>query len=119
MNMQTKQRIYNQPKRIHAMYANMKSTRNKSVMLSERRRHACFCHVFPVNRSTFNSVLLFGFLLIAFNYCVNDTMAFNLENRLPIVKYGEADSYFGYSVAGHEIGDDEDDLPAEKWWVNF
>lgn len=26
---------------------------------------------------------------------------FNLESRLPIVKYGEADSYFGYSVATH------------------
>lgn len=26
---------------------------------------------------------------------------FNLESRLPIVKYGEDDSYFGYSVATH------------------
>ncbi|XP_055302350.1 integrin alpha-PS1 isoform X2 [Sitodiplosis mosellana] len=115
MNMQAKQRIHNQPDRMHVMYASMKSTRNKSVMSSQRKRHACFCHVFPVGHSTFKSLLLFGFLLIAFNYCVNDTVAFNLENRLPIVKYGDADTYFGYSVAGHEIGDDEDDLPTVKW----
>lgn len=109
--MQAKQRNYNQPNRIDA---SMKSTRTQSVM-SQRRRHACSCHVFPVGHSTFNALLLFGLLLIAFNYCVNDTVAFNLENRLPIVKYGDADTYFGYSVAGHEIGDDEDDVPTEKW----
>lgn len=27
--------------------------------------------------------------------------AFNLENRLPIIKHGELDSYFGYSIAAH------------------
>lgn len=111
MNMQAKQRNYNQPNRIDAC---MKSTRNQSVM-SQRRRHACFCHVFPFGRSTFGSLLLVGFVLAAFNHCVIDTVAFNLENRLPIVKYGDADTYFGYSVAGHEIGDDEDDLPTQKW----
>ena len=31
---------------------------------------------------------------------------FNLETRLPIVKYSnEPDSYFGYSVASHVIGE--------------
>lgn len=32
---------------------------------------------------------------------------FNLENRLPIIKYGEKDTYFGYSVAMHVIGEKE------------
>lgn len=112
--MQAKQQNNNQPNRIDVMCTSMKSIENKSVM-SKRRRHACFCHVFPVVHSTFKSLLLFGFLFIALNYCVIDTVAFNLENRLPIVKYGDNDTYFGYSVAGHEIGDDEDDLPTEKW----
>ncbi|XP_031627907.1 integrin alpha-PS1 isoform X2 [Contarinia nasturtii] len=102
------------PNRIHLMCASMKSTENKLVM-SQRRCHGGFCHVFPVSHSTFKSLLLIGFLLVAFNCCVNDTVAFNLENRLPIVKYGDADTYFGYSVAGHEIGDDEDDNPTVKW----
>lgn len=110
--MQAKQQHYNKLNRIHAMYASMKSTRIESAIL-QRRRHACVCHVFPVSHSTFKSQLLFGFLLILF-YCVNDTGAFNLEDRLPIVKYGEVDTYFGYSVAGHEISD-EMDGHSEKW----
>lgn len=56
-------------------------------------------------------------VLVAFEFCVNDTVAFNLENRLPIVKYGDADTYFGYSVAGHIIGE-KDDAQTEKWWVS-
>lgn len=32
---------------------------------------------------------------------LNIVNCFNLESRLPIVKYGEKDSYFGYSVATH------------------
>lgn len=28
-------------------------------------------------------------------------VGFNLESRLPIIKQGESDSYFGYSVATH------------------
>lgn len=53
-----------------------------------------------------------GFVLLALKCCVNDIDAFNLENRLPIVKYGDADTYFGYSVAGHVV-DDKEDL--QKW----
>lgn len=100
---------------MHVLNATMKSTQNKSAKSQLRRRHACFDHVFPVGCGAFNSLFLFGCVLVTFNYCVNDTHAFNLENRLPIVKYGIADTYFGYSVAGHEIGDDEDDDPVEKW----
>lgn len=77
-----------------------------------RRRHAWFCHVFPAKLMVlFNIGIVFGLIL---NYCVNDTVAFNLENRLPIVKYGTNGTYFGYSVAGH-IVDASDDKPAEKW----
>lgn len=41
---------------------------------------------------------------------------FNLETRLPIVKRGKADSYFGYSVAGHQSLDDVDAVD-QSWWV--
>lgn len=71
-------------------------------------------------------VLFYTLVFVTLNYCVSDTEAFNLENRLPIVKYGDADTYFGYSVAGHMIENDEDDDddgvgaggnsgPTEKW----
>lgn len=33
-------------------------------------------------------------------HCSN---AFNLETRLPVIKYGPKNSYFGYSVAEHLI----------------
>ncbi|XP_017852272.1 integrin alpha-PS1 isoform X2 [Drosophila busckii] len=36
---------------------------------------------------------------------VQDAACFNLEQRLPLIKYGHANSYFGYSVATHSIGD--------------
>lgn len=50
-------------------------------------------------------------LLVIF---MNDSNAFNLENRLPIVKYGNVDTYFGYSVASHVI--DEGDGAEKKNW---
>lgn len=28
---------------------------------------------------------------------------FNLETRLPVIKIGQRDSYFGYAVAAHQI----------------
>lgn len=33
---------------------------------------------------------------------LNVILCFNLETRLPIVKYGRNGSYFGYSVAAHQ-----------------
>lgn len=91
----------------------MKLRKNLSIM-SQRKRHTCSCHVFTVEHGTFYSLLFTVFLLNIFNHCVNDIAAFNLENRLPIVKYGDADTYFGYSIAGHEI-DGQDNKPNEKW----
>lgn len=79
----------------------------------QRRRHTCSCHVFSVEYGTFNSLWFTAFLMLIFSYCVNDIAAFNLENRLPIVKYGDADTYFGYSVAGHVI--DKENKQTEKW----
>ncbi|XP_017090583.2 integrin alpha-PS1 isoform X1 [Drosophila bipectinata] len=35
---------------------------------------------------------------------INLVVGFNLEQRLPIVKYGHPHSHFGYSVATHSIG---------------
>lgn len=92
----------------------MKSIENKSVMSHRRRRHACFCHVYPVQNATVYLLLYAACILFAFDYYVNDTVAFNLENRLPIVKYGAADTYFGYSVAGHIVGE-KDDAQTQKW----
>lgn len=51
-------------------------------------------------------------LILALTLSAN---AFNLENRLPLIKYGSAGSYFGYSVAEHVETDSED----IKWWVHF
>lgn len=102
--MQAQQRNDNKPNRIGIMYASMKSAQNTT-----RRRHAH--HVLD------STVMLLALLLIALDYCANDAAAFNLENRLPIVKYGDADTYFGYSVAGHEIGEEDDGAATEKWWV--
>lgn len=50
-------------------------------------------------------------LLIIFINVIN---AFNLENRLPIVKYGDVDTYFGYSVASHIIGE-SDSAEKQNW----
>lgn len=36
---------------------------------------------------------------------------FNLEPRLPLIKYGHPDSYFGYSVAEHVIINNDDRKP--------
>lgn len=61
--------------------------------------------------------LLSGIWLILFNYCLHID-AFNLENRLPIVKYGEDGTYFGYSVASHITvaeTDDKDKTQNVKW----
>lgn len=127
MNMQTNQRNTKRPKRIAIMCARLKSVRNKSAMVSplqsqQRRRHASFCHVFHDGHSTsfkYALLLLYGLLFAMFNHCINTAVAFNLENRLPIIKYGDADTYFGYSVAGHitESDDSDADGPSEKWWV--
>lgn len=52
-------------------------------------------------------------LIFALNGCIFID-GFNLENRLPIVKYGDADTYFGYSVASHITGEKDD--PHNKKW---
>lgn len=44
---------------------------------------------------------------------IQTVTGFNLENRLPIIKYGTTDSYFGYSVAEHVIETESGKL--EKW----
>lgn len=119
----------------------LQTNRNWTTMVPRcwrpRQRHhnAYFMrHIFPgignrpmnISASTM-LVLFYTIVFVTLNYCVNDTVAFNLENRLPIVKYGDANTYFGYSVAGHMIEKDEDDdddrggggggssSSAEKW----
>jgi hypothetical protein len=51
-------------------------------------------------------------LVVVFGSCLVHT--FNLESRLPIVKFGDPNTYFGYSVAEHVQGD-IDDPNNQKW----
>lgn len=48
----------------------------------------------------YHSLLTVTLFLFEYGLC------FNLETRLPVVKIGPQDSYFGYSVAQHQIVDD-------------
>lgn len=69
-------------------------------------------------RSVFNcgtsyAILGVTCLLLLLNAIVHID-GFNLENRLPIVKYGEEGTYFGYSVASHVSGEKDD--PYNKKW---
>lgn len=67
------------------------------------------------DHGTISELIVFcSFLIMMIDYCVDDTEAFNLENRLPIVKYGDVETYFGYSVAGHEV-DVINSNQTEKW----
>lgn len=55
---------------------------------------------------------MYSFLLLVI--LISNIDAFNLENRLPIVKYGDFNTYFGYSVAGHVVGE-RDDAQKTNW----
>ena len=58
-------------------------------------------------------------IILVINVIVCLVSGFNLENRLPIWKYGPANSYFGYSIAAH-IMDNEDNINSNsKWLVNI
>lgn len=91
----------------------MKTSENNAIILAKMTRHTCFCHVFSLHQQrTLSAIMMYmAFILYIFSCCITNIAAFNLENRLPIVKYGDSDTYFGYSVAGHEIGDED----KEKW----
>jgi hypothetical protein len=45
-------------------------------------------------------------LLVLFCAGVLQSHSFNLETRLPIVKRGHTESYFGFAVAGHQSFDE-------------
>ncbi|XP_054088332.1 integrin alpha-PS1 isoform X1 [Zeugodacus cucurbitae] len=73
--------------------------------------------------TTSNSAVLrlFSFTSLVLLFCcsisyIPQSDAFNLENRLPIVKYGpHANSYFGYSIATHTVG--EFNWPNNTKWL--
>ncbi|XP_067635776.1 uncharacterized protein [Eurosta solidaginis] len=55
-------------------------------------------------------------LCLSISHSIPQSYAFNLENRLPIVKYGpHSDTYFGYSVATHTVG--EYNWPNNTKWL--
>lgn len=58
-------------------------------------------------------MLVFVVLLIVAPLLKFPVQGFNLENRLPIIKYGEKEAYFGYSVAEHV--EDEETGATSKW----
>lgn len=60
-----------------------------------------------------SSLVLLKVFIISSILNISLVNCFNLENRLPIVKYGEEDSYFGYSIASHIMVKDDDSL--QKW----
>lgn len=56
--------------------------------------------------------------LLFFNVVIcwlNFVDSFNLESRLPIAKYGDDSSYFGYSVATHVEVDTDGPGEQTKW----
>lgn len=59
------------------------------------------------------SLVLLKVFIISSILNISLVNCFNLENRLPIVKYGEEDSYFGYSIASHIMIKDDDSQ--QKW----
>ena len=46
---------------------------------------------------------LLGVIVNIFGLCMLVVDAFNLDTKIPIVKTGPEDSYFGFSVAEHQI----------------
>lgn len=70
-----------------------------------KKKDNCFIKMTKLNRIYFTIIFI---NLIKYINC------FNLETRLPIVKYGEENSYFGYSVAEHIIGN-KDESDNTKW----
>lgn len=52
-------------------------------------------------------------LLFVFRFLII-VRGFNLETRLPLVKQGNAGSYFGYSVAAHQIRNEHNGSVAES-----
>lgn len=55
-------------------------------------------------RASFGSQSLIFLFLLSFYLCLVE--AFNLEVRVPIIKQGNHESYFGYSVAQHQTLND-------------
>lgn len=43
--------------------------------------------------------------IVALSCLVAPIVSFNLEQRQPLIKYGHPNSYFGYSLATHTIGE--------------
>lgn len=80
----------------------MKRRENTAMVKNKRRNHddggsrlsSSISISLPILAKKYSLVLLIScyFTLAS---------SFNLENRLPIVKYGSPNSYFGYSVAEH------------------
>ena len=70
--------------------------------------------IFPVQcRKVVNlSIRSLGLHLAILLSFVLSSDAFNLENRLPLNKFHQGGSYFGYSVAEHVQTDGPEDL---KW----
>ncbi|GFR29542.1 uncharacterized protein TNCT_308481 [Trichonephila clavata] len=62
-------------------------------------------HVFTSRTANcvIHNMLKMSYYYLCLFLCVAN--AFNLEPRIPVLKLGDKDSYFGYSVAEHQILD--------------
>ena len=58
-------------------------------------------------------------LILTYLLCaITVTHGFNLDTRLPVIKRGEAGSYFGYSVAEHQQIDEKTIGETISWFVS-
>ncbi|XP_067003096.1 integrin alpha-PS1 isoform X2 [Anabrus simplex] len=53
--------------------------------------------------------------VVLISVCLECVLSFNLEHRIPIIKRGERDSYFGYSVAQHQSVDEGPPNRVQSW----
>lgn len=70
----------------------------------------------PSTKSKFVKTVIIKAMLVTWTYLLISSLVqintgFNLEPRLPLIKYGHPDSYFGYSVAEHVIINNDDRKP--------
>lgn len=93
-----------------------------------RRCHSSSSSSLPSTNRSSSSISLqsvfqmFSILLLATTTIFSSfssVLAFNLDTRIPIYKFGPRDSYFGYSVAEHIIKNRDSSRQSEPVWVSL
>ncbi|XP_036318657.1 integrin alpha-PS1 isoform X3 [Rhagoletis pomonella] len=101
---------------IASSHSSVQCLRNKRAKITDATVATCNTAAAPIRLFQITSSFL---LLLLLNLSISHiprSWAFNLENRLPIVKYGpHTNSYFGYSIATHTVG--EYNWPNNTKWL--